>query len=677
MTLRNCVRAVAVAAAVVLAWTVIAPASLRADGPADNRKNEVRRLPKLGVEVPAEKRAELEAGLKKLGASVAALQAKTDPQTRELWPDVAIYHKAVDVALKYQEFHQPKEIDDAVKQLAIGQQRADDLLAGRAPWTTATGLVVRGYISRLDGSVQPYGLIVPASYSGASPVRLDLWFHGRGEVLTELNFVRDRAASVGTFAPADTIVLHPYGRWNNAFKLAGEVDVLEAMASVQKRYRVDEDRIAVRGFSMGGAGAWHMAVHYPDRWFAANPGAGFSETPEFLRVFQKEELTPEWWEPKLWHLYDCPDWSVNLRHCPTVAYSGDEDSQKQAADIMEAALKREKIDLVHVIGPMTKHSYHPAARDEVERRLASLAKVGRERVPQRVQFVTYTLKYNRTNWVQIDGLNQHWEQARIDASFQVADSSITATTKNISALTLDFPPGYCPLDLTREVKVTIDGATLVAPRPGSDRSFKVSLVRDGDAWKIGARDAAELRKRHELQGPIDDAFMDSFLFVHPTGKAFHEPPAVWSDAEMTRAAEHWRRHFRGDVRVKEDQALTDDDLAKHNLVLWGDPSSNKTLAKIIDRLPIQWDRQAITVGSKKFPSDRHALIAIYPNPLNPKRYVVLNSGFTFRDYAHLNNARQVPVLPDWAVIDLTTPAGFVWPGKVAEAGFFDEQWKLK
>ena len=68
---------------------------------------------------------------------------------------------------------------------------------------------------------------------------------------------------------------------------------------------------------------------------------------------------------------------------------------------------------------------------------------------------------------------------------------------------------------------------------------------------------------------------------------------------------------------------------------------------------------------------------VYPNPLAPDRYVVLNSGFTFREYAHLNNARQVPVLPDWAVIDLTTPAGIVWPGKVAEAGFFDEQWKLK
>ena len=72
--------------------------------------------------------------------------------------------------------------------------------------------MVRGYLSKIDGSVQPYGLVVPASYSdkSATGYRLDLWFHGRGETLSELNFMRDRATSVGQFAPANTIVLYPH-----------------------------------------------------------------------------------------------------------------------------------------------------------------------------------------------------------------------------------------------------------------------------------------------------------------------------------------------------------------------------------------------------------------------------------------------------------------------------------
>ena len=71
------------------------------------------------------------------------------------------------------------------------------------------------------------------------------------------------------------------------------------------------------------------------------------------------------------------------------------------------------------------------------------------------------------------------------------------------------------------------------------------------------------------------------------------------------------------------------------------------------------------------------MILIAPNPLNPRKYVVLNSGFTYRDYDYLNNARQVPKLPDWAVIDLDTPPSPTAPGKVVAADFFGEDWKVK
>ena len=68
---------------------------------------------------------------------------------------------------------------------------------------------------------------------------------------------------------------------------------------------------------------------------------------------------------------------------------------------------------------------------------------------------------------------------------------------------------------------------------------------------------------------------------------------------------------------------------------------------------------------------------IYPNPLAPGRYIVLNSSFTYREYDYLNNARQVPKLPDWAIVDVTTAPDARWPGKVIAADFFDEDWKVK
>jgi dienelactone hydrolase len=650
----------------------------RADGPADNNPQKVRRIPMLGIEVPAAEQEELTTRLAVLNVAIDELAKKSDLQTRELLPDVQIFYRAVHDALVYREFFSDQEPKVARQLLELGIERARQLAEGVAPWTTQTGLVVRGYVSRIDGSVQPYGLVVPESYvpQGAQRHRLDLWFHGRGETLSEVNFLSGRLKDRGKFTPPDTIVLHPYGRYSNAFKFAGEVDVLEALDSVRQRYRVDDERIAARGFSMGGAACWQFAVHYADRWVGATPGAGFSETPEFLRVFQKETLSPTPWEKNLWHWYDCTDCAVNLVHCPTIAYSGEDDSQKQAADIMAAALQKEGLKLVHIIGPKMGHDYHPEARLEIDRRLTSIAERGRERVPREVHFVTYTLKYNRMAWVTIDSLDEHWSEARVDAAL-VGEGAVTISTKNVQGLTLSIPPGWAPFDVTQPVTVSVDGQDLRGPRPGSDRSWTCPLYRLEDDWMVGADPVDGLRKRHDLQGPIDDAFMDSFIFVRPTSKAAHAAVESWTKAELDRAIEHWRRHFRGHAQVKDDAALTDDDLARANIILWGDPSSNAVLNRVIGRLPIGWTTKEISVGGKRFPADQHGLVMVYPNPLNPKRYVVLNSSFTFRDYDYLNNARQVPRLPDWAVVDLRIPPGTQYPGKIVAADFFDEAWGLR
>jgi len=311
---------------------------LLADGPGDNLPGEVRRIPKLGVEVPLQDRLELTAGLGELGRQLSLLERKwaRDEFRLGLVSDVEIFHRAVRSALENNEFFKTGEIKVAKDLLKEGRQRAAQLLNGEAPWLVEKGLVVRGYRSRIDGSVQPYGLVVPDSWQPGGPHqhRLDFWFHGRGETLSELNFIQQRTKQVGHFQPADTFVLHPYGRYSNANKFAGEIDLFEALEHAKAHYPIDEDRISVRGFSMGGAACWQFAVHYADRWFAASPGAGFSETPEFLKVFQGEDLKPTWYERKLWHLYHCVDWALNLSHSPTIASSGEVYRQKQPADMM-------------------------------------------------------------------------------------------------------------------------------------------------------------------------------------------------------------------------------------------------------------------------------------------------------------------------------------------------------
>jgi hypothetical protein len=170
--------------------------------------------------------------------------------------------------------------------------------------------------------------------------------------------------------------------------------------------------------------------------------------------------------------------------------------------------------------------------------------------------------------------------------------------------------------------------------------------------------------------------MDSFLMVSPSGPALNDKVGKWTAGEMQHAVEHWRRQFRGDARIKADKEISDADIAAHNLILWGDPSSNAVLAKIADRLPIRWSKDGVQVGEKKFAAGQFVPVLVYPNPLNPRRYVVINSGFTYREYDYLNNARQVPKLPDFAVIDIGVPVSSQAPGGIATANFFTETWQL-
>ena len=639
-----------------------------------------RRVLPPGIEIGAPDRAELESGVAELGRRIDGLRdrLKDNPPLLALVPDVIIFHKAVRWPLLYDEFLRTNDVASAKSLIRAGLERAELLAGGSAPWTNATGLVVRGYVSKVDGSVQPYGLVVPTSFRvpTANSHRLDIWLHGRDNHLTELKFLNDRLGSAGPFTSSDTFVLHPYGRYCNAFKFIGEVDVLEAMDHVREHYPIDDRRIAVRGFSMGGAGCWHLATHYAGLWVGAAPGAGFAETAAYQGIFSRGGVPPLY-EQTLWHWYDATDYAGNLFNTSTVAYSGEIDKQKQAADIMADALAEEGLTLTHIIGPNTAHKYHPDAKKEVERRMDQIAKAGRDPMPRKIRFTTWTLRYSRMHWLSVEGLGKHWQRARVNAEI-VGDHTIRTETSNVSELRFSMASGSCPLDPSIRPVIVLDGQTLEGPPVGSDRSWNVRLRQTDGIWStipVGEHSPSP-RKRPGMQGPIDDAFLDSFIMVTPTREANSPRVGRWASEEAQRAIDHWRRQFRGEVRVKADVDVTEEDMARNHLVLWGDPGSNTLLAKVAERLPIRWNTNGAHTGSAIYPADRYVPVMICPNPLNPEHYVVVNSGVTFSEFGHLSNAAQTPKLPDYAILDLDFPENSPFSGKVVEAGFFGEDWKM-
>jgi len=98
----------------------------------------------------------------------------------------------------------------------------------------------------------------------------------------------------------------------------------------------------------------------------------------------------------------------------------------------------EGLELTHLIGPQTAHAYEPETKRELSRRFDALVAPGKNPWPEHIRFVTYTLAYARSHWVQVDGMEQHWQRATVEA--EIRDSNgVRVTTANVTALTLDLP----------------------------------------------------------------------------------------------------------------------------------------------------------------------------------------------------------------------------------------------
>ncbi len=424
---------------------------------------------------------------------------------------------------------------------------------------------------------------------------------------------------------------------------------------------------------MGGAGAWHLGLHYPDHWAAIEAGAGFNETINYARLTNLPAH-----QMQALHIYDAVDYSLNVFQLPTVGYGGEEDRQLQASVNVREQLVKEgftfqqdglnwttrDLHAIFLVGPKTGHRWEPESKKRSELFIEETLKKGRL-TPDHIRFVTYTTRYNRCFWVTVEGLDQHCERAEIDVRRDDSGAAIEVRTKNVSWLLLTTPGAR---------RVAIDGQSFeFAPAGGRELRFQ---KREG-VWKQAPSEDGSLRKRHGLQGPIDDAFLDSFLCVRPTGQAAHGVAGKYAQQRLDEFAANYSKYLRADLRIKDDTAVTSGDIARHHLILFGDPASNRVIARVLDKLPLQWNSRQLSVASKTYESSGHTVAMIYPNPLDPRRYVVLNSGHTWRELEfQATNATLFPRLGDYAVLRLRQEAGKPVESEVVTAGYIDEHWKL-
>ena len=87
-----------------------------------------------------------------------------------------------------------------------------------------------------------------------------------------------------------TILLVPqlpqvFARWSYV-----EKTLIEIIAEVIEKYGVDESRVALVGYSLGGVGAWDLAGHYPGRFTRVMSVAGKLHDEIYIDAFEMCQL---------------------------------------------------------------------------------------------------------------------------------------------------------------------------------------------------------------------------------------------------------------------------------------------------------------------------------------------------------------------------------------------------
>jgi pimeloyl-ACP methyl ester carboxylesterase len=489
--------------------------------------------------------------------------------------------------------------------------------------------------SRTDDSVQPYAIRLPRDFALGRTYPLVVQLHGLNfmEVLSGSR-VRYRGMGGPQWIEQDLPVIYVncFGRPSTFYRGMGEVDVLEVIDEVKRRFPVDPDRVFLMGHSMGGSGSYELGLHYPDRFGGIMP----IDAAMGARVGQSRPA-PAWMEPQI-AIHSPASLYPNARNVDVFFKNAGAGIQGRSTEFTDGIVEQGGFSTAESF-PGMPHNFgdaYPYAHFVTE-----LIQHPIRRNPTEVKFTTNTLRYNGAYWVTIDRLTRHNSDARVTATKEAA-GVVRVTTANIDALTLR---------LDEAAALIMDGTAV----PSGKMVGTVRLSKVAGTWRTGPWEGPSLTKRHGLQGPIDDAFNDRFLAVYGEGDrdlAIAELDAVRNPSSVL--------DIHGDFPMKPAARVTPQDVASANLILFGTPETNAVLRRIAPSLPPQLMKS----------DDDARSVFIYPNPENASRYVVVWQ-------AKLLSVAEEALRQAW-IMPLCLLPDHLWvkDGKIVSGGHFDSDWKL-
>ena len=267
--------------------------------------------------------------------------------------------------------------------------------------------------SKIDNSNQPFLVKIPNKYDPAKRWPLLVTLHGLGDGPVLADSI-DSMLQIG-----------PYGRGDLWYSGLGERDVLECLEVARKLFSVDNERIYLCGFSMGGAGTFKLGLRHPHLWAACVPVCGRCDDIELI---------------------------ANGRNVPFWIHTGKKDTilpPSASKNAYDAAVELGFTRWKYTENPDMSHSFNINWR-VVEKWLLNQKRVAQPKV---VSFAGKDLDANRAYWVEINSIKKNGQYFHIEAS--IKQQGVNLKTNNVSSYRLQLKNAQ--IDLGSKIKVKENG----------------------------------------------------------------------------------------------------------------------------------------------------------------------------------------------------------------------------
>jgi predicted esterase len=529
----------------------------------------------------------------------------------------------------------------------------------------AYGFYRLAWQDEIDGSPQFARAYLPGNYDRSKKWPLVIKLHGYNPpnpvyVRWWAADSRHNLADVEYGKNEGLILIEPHGRGNTQYLGLGDQDVVRAIQLAKEHFNVDEDRVYLTGESMGGWGTWNIGTRHPELFAAIAPIFGGVDYHSSLTDEQIAGLPPlaRFLQEKSSSWAQADD----LLNLPVFVHHGDVDQS------VNVDWSRYGVRLLQRWGYNIRYMEMPGYGHEDLNQFPNLFAwfLTQRRVvqPRHVRVRSAELQNASAYWVTVGQFDRPDRFMVVDAEV-CAPNTLRVDTQNVLALTLS--PGTQLVDPTKPVKVVWNGAV------------QTTAVKDGRiALRAQSYQAPGLVKNARIAGPIGDIFNTPFAIV--TGTASADPAMNEVGRQKAQAlADFWKEWQRQPPRVYKDSELSDSDAARYSLILIGGPDANLVTRKLADQLPLGMAKDQIALGGRSFTAIDARVQLIFPNPLNPQRYVLVAAassvaGMQFWSPASLRRAEFDFTIEDGHVAGIGQQAdrSALW----VAGGWFDRAWQV-